>query len=335
MKGAVSSVVFLGPSVPRARIPSGSGVDVRPPVQQGDVLRALDDGATRIGLIDGYFDQVPFVWHKEILFAIETGAVVYGAASMGALRAAELHTFGMIGVGRVFELYRDGVLQDDDDVALLHASEEDGYRAISEAMVNLRDLVDAAIDEHVVTGEEGRAALSSLKELPYPARSVRRLVELLPRISDFAKRPRTPVKERDALELFARMGAGDPPLDEPRRARVERTVFFERLRLDVREARRTSRPPDARGRATLLGLVAPDHAAALGVDPRHEELGAVVREIMSANGVDLGDEQAVATFLEAQQVDVDGFLARAREEASVRRLEIYYENELAARTRAT
>ena len=67
-----------------------------------------------------------------------TGVHVFGASSMGALRAAELHPFGMVGVGRVFEGYRAGVYEDDDEVAVVHASEEAGFAPLSEAMVNVR-----------------------------------------------------------------------------------------------------------------------------------------------------------------------------------------------------
>jgi hypothetical protein len=54
-----------------------------------------------IGVIDGYFEVVPTVWHKEILWAMAQGIHVFGAASIGALRAAELDSFGMRGVGRL------------------------------------------------------------------------------------------------------------------------------------------------------------------------------------------------------------------------------------------
>jgi hypothetical protein len=74
---------------------------------------------------------------------LAAGIPVYGAASMGALRAAELAQFGMVGVGRIFEAYRDGVLEpfdepfeDDDEVAVLHGPPELGHRAMSEALVN-------------------------------------------------------------------------------------------------------------------------------------------------------------------------------------------------------
>jgi hypothetical protein len=57
---------------------------------------------------------------------------------MGALRAAELHSFGMIGVGSIFEGYRDGTLTDDDEVTVVHSDAEGGYRPLSTAMVDMR-----------------------------------------------------------------------------------------------------------------------------------------------------------------------------------------------------
>src|SRR5438128_2214252 len=61
-----------------------------------------------------------------------------GGASMGALRAAELRTLGMTGVGRIFRWYRDGIVIDDAEVALLHADAEHGYRALTVPLVNVR-----------------------------------------------------------------------------------------------------------------------------------------------------------------------------------------------------
>jgi hypothetical protein len=74
----------------------------------------------RMTSVDGYFERVPAVWHKEVLWAISQGIRVYGSASMGALRAAELSAFGMIGIGKIFEWYRDGVIERDDEVAVAH-----------------------------------------------------------------------------------------------------------------------------------------------------------------------------------------------------------------------
>jgi hypothetical protein len=70
---------------------------------------------------------MPTVWHKEILWAMSEGTHVYGSASIGASRAAELHSFSIVGIDGIFEAYPDGILTDDDEVAVLHGLEELGY----------------------------------------------------------------------------------------------------------------------------------------------------------------------------------------------------------------
>ena len=135
-----ATVVFVGPTLPaaevRARLP---GARVLPPVAVGDVLALVRRrGARRIAIIDGAFERMAAVWHKEILIALERGVAVWGAASMGALRAAELAAFGMRGVGAVYRDFAAGRLVADDEVAVAHLPAEYGYRATSEALVNLR-----------------------------------------------------------------------------------------------------------------------------------------------------------------------------------------------------
>src|SRR5262245_16389942 len=112
----MKAVVFLGPTLSIAEARSQLEAEFLPPAAQGDVWRVALHCSDVIGLIDGQFDHVPSVWHKEILWAMSQGIHVYGSASMGALRAAELHAFGMEGVGKVFESFRDGHLEDDDEV---------------------------------------------------------------------------------------------------------------------------------------------------------------------------------------------------------------------------
>lgn len=150
----MSAVIFCGPSVPepvRARYPHFVFL---PPVRQGELFQAVQKRPRAVGIIDGFFDGVPAVLHKEILWAMNEGAEVFGAASMGALRAAELHTFGMRGVGSIFEAYRDGQLTDDDEVALLHGPAETGYMPLSEPMVNIRATAAAAVSENVLAQPE-------------------------------------------------------------------------------------------------------------------------------------------------------------------------------------
>ena len=140
------AVIFAGPSLPPAIRPGAEpGIEWRPPVRQGDVYRVALTRPAVIGVIDGYFESVPTVWHKEILWAMAQGVHVFGAASIGALRAAELDAFGMRGIGRIYEAFRDGILEADDEVAVLHGPEELGYPPLTEAMVNIRATLDEAV----------------------------------------------------------------------------------------------------------------------------------------------------------------------------------------------
>lgn len=92
-----------------------------PSIKNGDVLKAIKAGYKRIVIIDGNFSWVPSVWHKEILIALDYGIEVWGAASMGALRAVELSSFGMRGHGRIYEMYKNEEVDGDDEVAIAYS----------------------------------------------------------------------------------------------------------------------------------------------------------------------------------------------------------------------
>src|SRR6266704_219982 len=127
------TIYYVGPSLFGAMPEPRAGELWRPPAAQGDILSAVITIAPRaIVLMDGVFHQSLAVWHKEIVYALLEGVIVIGAASMGALRAAELHRYGAIGIGRVFEMYRDGE-EDDSLVAMTYDPET--YRPLSEAPI--------------------------------------------------------------------------------------------------------------------------------------------------------------------------------------------------------
>ncbi len=137
--------LFLGPSLPADALPADPRLTVLPPAARGDVAALISERPHVVAIVDGGFEGVPAVTHKEILHAIAEGVIVVGGASMGALRAAELHGHGMRGAGRVFADYASGRLTDDDEVAVLHGPVETGYRPLSVAMVDVRATLDAAV----------------------------------------------------------------------------------------------------------------------------------------------------------------------------------------------
>jgi hypothetical protein len=155
------TVVFLGPSLgleaAKTILPAARYC---PPVAQGDVYSLLGAGPPdAIGIVDGVFYQDLPVWHKEILAALEAGVAVYGASSMGALRAVECAPFGMVGVGAIFDAYASGELVDDDEVAVAHDGADQGWRPRTEPLVNLRASLRQAVAAGTVGGDSAAQAL--------------------------------------------------------------------------------------------------------------------------------------------------------------------------------
>jgi len=211
----MSVIIFTGPSLSAEEGRTLLEADFLPPAAQGDLYAATLEAPRAIGLIDGYFDRVPAVWHKEVLWALSHGIVVFGAASMGALRAAELHGFGMVGVGAVFEAFRDGTLEDDDEVAVVHAPPELRYLACSEAMVNIRATLNAAVRDDVVTLDTAGRLLGIAKDLHYPERDWPRVCALgrsvgcrggeIDALEAWLPAGRIDLKRRDARAMLAEM----------------------------------------------------------------------------------------------------------------------------------
>ena len=170
--------VFTGPTIGPDEARENLEAIYLHPVAKGDVYAAAQSHPVAIGIIDGYFQQVPSVWHKEILWAMANGVYVFGAASMGALRAAELHQFGMRGVGRIFEAYRDGKINDDDEVAVLHGPEETNYIALSEAMVNIRCTLEAAADAGIISDRTRYFLTTLAKNLFFHKRTYKNIIEI-------------------------------------------------------------------------------------------------------------------------------------------------------------
>ncbi|CAB3802437.1 hypothetical protein LMG28614_05608 [Paraburkholderia ultramafica] len=203
-------VVFIGPTLTTAEARCVLDAEFLPPVQLGDVWRMSQEQPEAIGIVDGYFHQVPAVWHKEILYALSRGIAVYGAASMGALRAAELGAFGMVGVGTIAADYASGVIDADDEVTLLHAPVELEYQGLSEPLVNIRATLDAARREGVMSTATAEHLLSLARSLTYPNRVWQRILEAASgeearALVAWLPAGRVNQKRNDALSMLERM----------------------------------------------------------------------------------------------------------------------------------
>jgi hypothetical protein len=170
---------YLGPSLPlaeaRAILPNAI---FRPPAKQGDIVTdVVNFHPNRIILIDGVFRENLSPWHKEAVFALQypNMRAIYGAASMGALRAAELDFLGMIGIGKIYEWYRDSVTEDDSEVALSFA-ERDGpdgplYYPSTIPLVDIRAGVENYEANDPELGKQAREFLEAMRGVFYMDRT--------------------------------------------------------------------------------------------------------------------------------------------------------------------
>jgi hypothetical protein len=204
-------VVFLGPSLPEARAREILAADFRPPAKRGDICRAAREGAEIICLIDGVFFQDCSVAHKEVLYALERGAKVIGASSMGALRAAELDVYGMEGVGEIYQAYKRGDLVSDDEVALIF--DPLTFEPLSEPMVNIRHNLARAVEDDVIDPQVYDILLEAAVSLYFPHRTYERMIkacegliseEILERLQRFIREGRRDLKMEDAKTALQR-----------------------------------------------------------------------------------------------------------------------------------
>jgi hypothetical protein len=164
-------VVFSGPSLPPHALPLLSGLEWRPPARWGDFERVVHQRADAIALIDGTFETNLSVWHREILLALDNGIDVYGAASIGALRAVELADQGMRGIGKVYEAFLTGTLEDDDEVAVLHGPAEVDFLPVTDAMVNIRATLDVAVSRAILKSRTAALLADAAKVLFFKNRT--------------------------------------------------------------------------------------------------------------------------------------------------------------------
>jgi hypothetical protein len=242
--GAVTVCIFTGPTLTAAEAKRVLDAVYLPPAAHGDVYRAtLRQPPPRIiGIIDGYFHSAPAVRHKEILWAMAQGIHVFGAASIGALRAADLASYGMVGVGAIFESFHAGLLEDDDEVAVSHAPAGLDFFAVSEAMVDIRATMAAALGFDIVSTGLHDAVITSAKRRHFAQRSYAEVLrdvertggkgEEIKALRTWLPNGRVLQKREDALLMLAAIRKFlmvDPPPMRPN-YHFERTETWERDR---------------------------------------------------------------------------------------------------------
>jgi hypothetical protein len=180
-------IIFIGPSLSHQKARKIFDADYRAPAKKGDLLilsastfAAPEDEPNSIkfiGLIDGLFlqDYPPTPIEVYQLLSNKKFHVV-GGASIGALRAMELEKFGMVGIGKVFELFKNGTTDADDEVAVtFHLGH--GQTIQSEAMVDVRFNLFVACYKKIITERGKRLMAKTAKSIYFPYRNYPNIVE--------------------------------------------------------------------------------------------------------------------------------------------------------------
>lgn len=213
-------VVFAGPTISQEQICAlVPAAEVHPPVASGDLLRLFLAPGDLAAIIDGFYFQSGAVRHKEILALLKQGVHVWGAASMGAMRAAELAPLGMRGFGRIFDAYTSGEIEGDDEVAVLHASDDMGSTGLTEALVNIRYACARAVSQGIISAEDSDRIVAAAAALPFFERTYPRILQdarqqgvaeqTSAALLDFVRTHKPDLKRLDALELVQALSS--PP----------------------------------------------------------------------------------------------------------------------------
>lgn len=227
MKTPASTVVFLGPSLDSNEAAKHLQARYLPPIRRGDLPTVIADGARSIGVVDGEFGQSLAVSVMEVCSGLKQGVHIWGAASMGALRAVECQSLGMLGVGWIFQKYVEGALRADDEVALLF--DPRSQRATTIPLVNVRWALQIATEEGMIPGSSATPLVEFARTVRFTDRTYKSLLEAasgspfneeMRTLVEFMKEDplRTDRKRLDALLLLEAMQEAIPLLDPMSRA---------------------------------------------------------------------------------------------------------------------
>ena len=207
-------IVYLGPTLNREEASKILDADYRDPAKKGDFLRLSHTSEEKkyVGFIDGVFlhDYPPSpieVYHLATRKNIE----LIGASSLGALRAVELEKFGMKGIGKIFQLFKNGILNADDEIAVTFVRDKNILQ--SEALIDIRFNLFLAYKKGIITKQTKKRFVKIAKNIYFPFRNYEDIVKLteeqfpsihdeLENFRDYVLKNRDSLKARDARKLL-------------------------------------------------------------------------------------------------------------------------------------
>lgn len=207
MTASKKIIIFTGPSISIEEASEILEAEYRNPIKRGDILEAIKESPDVIGIIDGVFHQQPAVSHREILEALNKGIVVVGGSSMGALRASELDELGMIGIGYVYQQYKTGAVESDDDVAVILNPQT--HEQLSDSLISMDYNLKKAHDTGIISDPELETLLEVSKSIFYPKRTYEKVFKesnidenVIKSLKNYIQETGCDIKRKDAIEVL-------------------------------------------------------------------------------------------------------------------------------------
>jgi len=201
------SVAFIGGSIPKMERPADERLVITTPAEQGDLLMAILAGFRNILIIDGYFYSKFPCTTFEVMLALEQGLNVFGAASIGALRAVELDHYGMTGMGYVYDTLKRKPVKPYHIVAQTYTEED---AALTPPLADIIYFLNSAVAAGVLAEADSKKHLAVATEIPFPLLSFPYFLEQAggsPELRKFLKQQGGPtvfnIKKQDALKLLS------------------------------------------------------------------------------------------------------------------------------------
>lgn len=198
------TVAFVGGSLRKSEQICNAGIVYTAPAEQGDMLAAILAGFRNLLIIDGYFHSKFPCTTFEVMLALEQGLNVFGAASIGALRAVELDHYGMTGTGYVYEYLRRHAIKPYHIVAQTYRPDD---TVLTPPLIEIIYFLECATAEGVINQTDADRCLKHAETISFFSLTFASFFSQLkrPQLEDYYKRKGQDyfhIKHADALQLL-------------------------------------------------------------------------------------------------------------------------------------
>lgn len=344
----MNCVIFTGPTLSAEAAKNIVEATYLPPAKQGDIMAAIfTHHPDVIGIVDVCNDDALPVWHKEILFALENGILVYGSGGIGALRAIETERFGMIGVGAIFQRLKSQFVSSDDAVMSVYEEREGTFRRLSEPLVNIEATFESAVQAGIIDQAFSARLMQHCHALYYKDRNFASIFhdaeqqgasqEQIDALRAYCAQHYRDLQKEDALLLLDAIKTAKPERAESRYRKIidpQDNVFLHVLKYRDREVCHQNNRAPLYAVADYIAVHHPEMdelmvraknrflvgylANLLRVEATDEEIERETQAFMTRYG--LRDEQAFEEWLRQNDLIVEEFSRLMKENARMHKL---------------